>query len=123
MRSSIKGVAASYDSCDASPSLGKQSTLNGSADPNRAEDDLADDLDERVPEPGYHALPVVRLGGSAGALAPLQLFFQNVPADSGAAYVVILHLSPEHEKFRGDNSSALDGDAGGGSDSTDRSRG
>ena len=27
----------------------------------------------------------------------LKTFFENVSADSGAAYVVILHLSPEHE--------------------------
>jgi two-component system CheB/CheR fusion protein len=40
---------------------------------------------------------VVGLGGSAGAIASFREFFRNVPADSGMAYVVILHLSPEHE--------------------------
>ncbi|HEX8252351.1 MAG TPA: CheR family methyltransferase [Thermoanaerobaculia bacterium] len=40
---------------------------------------------------------VVGLGGSAGAITSFREFFRNVPADSGMAYVVILHLSPEHE--------------------------
>jgi two-component system CheB/CheR fusion protein len=40
---------------------------------------------------------VVGLGASAGGIQALQEFFSNVPADSGAAYVVILHLSPDHD--------------------------
>lgn len=40
---------------------------------------------------------VVGLGGSAGSIVSFREFFRNVPADSGMAYVVILHLSPEHE--------------------------
>jgi chemotaxis response regulator CheB len=40
---------------------------------------------------------VVGLGASAGGVKALQEFFRHVPADLGAAYVVVLHLSPEHE--------------------------
>ena len=40
---------------------------------------------------------VVGLGASAGGIKALQDFFTRVPADSGAAFVVVLHLSPEHE--------------------------
>lgn len=40
---------------------------------------------------------VVGLGGSAGAISAFREFFRNVPERSGMAYVVILHLSPEHE--------------------------
>src|SRR3712207_5962816 len=40
---------------------------------------------------------VVGVGGSAGSIASFREFFRHVPADSGMAYVVILHLSPEHE--------------------------
>jgi two-component system CheB/CheR fusion protein len=40
---------------------------------------------------------VVGLGASAGGIKALKDFFAAVPADSGMAYVVILHLSPEHE--------------------------
>jgi two-component system, chemotaxis family, CheB/CheR fusion protein len=39
------------------------------------------------------------VGGSAGSLAALQTFFEKMPADSGMAFVVILHLSPEHESL------------------------
>jgi two-component system CheB/CheR fusion protein len=40
---------------------------------------------------------VVGLGASAGGIQALKEFFENVPADSGLAYVVILHLSPDHD--------------------------
>ena len=40
---------------------------------------------------------VVGLGGSAGSIRALQAFFSRMPGDSGLAFVVVLHLSPEHE--------------------------
>jgi len=40
---------------------------------------------------------VVGLGASAGGIQALKEFFSKVPQDSGIAYVVILHMSPEHE--------------------------
>jgi two-component system, chemotaxis family, CheB/CheR fusion protein len=40
---------------------------------------------------------VVGLGGSAGSIGALQAFFSRMPVDSGLAFVVVLHLSPEHE--------------------------
>jgi len=42
---------------------------------------------------------VVGLGASAGGIAVLKEFFRHVPATTGNAYVVILHLSPEHESL------------------------
>ena len=39
----------------------------------------------------------VGIGASAGGIKPLKEFFAAMPADSGMAFVVILHLSPEHE--------------------------
>jgi two-component system, chemotaxis family, CheB/CheR fusion protein len=39
----------------------------------------------------------VGIGASAGGIKPLQEFFAAMPADSEMAFVVILHLSPEHE--------------------------
>ena len=41
--------------------------------------------------------PVIGLGASAGGLQPLKDFFTHMPANSGMAFVVILHLSPKHE--------------------------
>src|SRR5436190_22045251 len=39
---------------------------------------------------------VVGLGASAGGLEALRDFFAAVPAESGAAFVVIQHLAPAH---------------------------
>ena len=40
---------------------------------------------------------IVGLGASAGGIRAFREFFRHVPENSGAAYVVILHLSPEHD--------------------------
>jgi two-component system CheB/CheR fusion protein len=40
---------------------------------------------------------VAGIGASAGGIQALKEFFENVPADSGVAYVVILHLSPDFD--------------------------
>ena len=40
---------------------------------------------------------VVGIGASAGGIQALQEFFKNVPKDSGCVYVVILHMSPDHD--------------------------
>src|SRR5438067_515932 len=40
---------------------------------------------------------VVGLGASAGGIAVLQQFFSDMPAESGLAFVVVMHLSAEHE--------------------------
>lgn len=42
---------------------------------------------------------VVGIGASAGGLEALQEFFKNVPIDSGMAYVVVQHLSPDYKSL------------------------
>ncbi|HEU0301112.1 MAG TPA: chemotaxis protein CheB [Longimicrobium sp.] len=49
------------------------------------------------PPPGVEPLAVVGIGASAGGLKALQRFVEAVPAESGMAYVVIMHLDPERE--------------------------
>jgi PAS domain S-box-containing protein len=44
-----------------------------------------------------HGFLIVGLGASAGGIQALRAFFERVPADSQLAYVVILHLSPDHD--------------------------
>ena len=39
---------------------------------------------------------LVAIGGSAGALEPLQRFFEYMPSDSGMAFVVVQHLERHH---------------------------
>lgn len=48
-------------------------------------------------EPTVEQFPVIGIGASAGGLRTLQQLFAHTPADSGMAFVVIVHLSPEHE--------------------------
>ena len=45
--------------------------------------------------PGEKALYVVGIGASAGGLDALEKFFDNVPTDSGMAFVLVQHLSPD----------------------------
>jgi two-component system, chemotaxis family, CheB/CheR fusion protein len=42
---------------------------------------------------------VVGIGASAGGLRALEEFFENMPVDSGAAFVVIQHLSPDFKSL------------------------
>ncbi len=42
---------------------------------------------------------IVGIGASAGGLEALERFFNQVPADTGAAYVVIQHLSPDFKSM------------------------
>ena len=40
--------------------------------------------------------PIIGIGASAGGLEALDLFFKNMPIDSGLAFIVIQHLDPTH---------------------------
>jgi two-component system CheB/CheR fusion protein len=48
-------------------------------------------------EPALAELYVVGIGASAGGLEPLEQFFQSMPVDSGMAFIVQQHLSPDFE--------------------------
>ncbi|MGB3652475.1 MAG: chemotaxis protein CheB, partial [Rivularia sp. (in: cyanobacteria)] len=53
----------------------------------------------QVQDKGNYDFFVVGIGASAGGLRALEEFFANMPADSGAAYVVIQHLSPDFKSL------------------------
>jgi two-component system, chemotaxis family, CheB/CheR fusion protein len=65
-------------------------------------EDALSDSDAEPEAPSRHELTVVGIGASAGGLAALKSFFSNIPEDSGLAYVVVVHLSPEHESHLAD---------------------
>ena len=52
---------------------------------------------EQAVIPSHLDFPVVGIGASAGGLQALLRFFENMPADNGMAFVIIMHLSPRHE--------------------------
>jgi two-component system CheB/CheR fusion protein len=65
--------------------------------PDAVEQDHPEQIDNVIPTQGYDSLPLVGLGGSAGGISALRTFFTNLPPNPGMAFVVVLHLSPDHE--------------------------
>lgn len=54
--------------------------------------------DTTTPEPRPTCdLTIVGIGASAGGLEALETLFQRMPLDTGMAFVVLQHLSPDHE--------------------------
>ena len=53
------------------------------------------DFSERARSP----FPIVGIGASAGGIEALKAFFAAADPHSGMAYVVIQHLSPEHQSL------------------------
>jgi len=47
-------------------------------------------------EGGDKAPVIVAIGGSAGGIPALQNFFEGIPQNTGAAFIVVLHLDPQH---------------------------
>jgi two-component system, chemotaxis family, CheB/CheR fusion protein len=75
--------------------LGPEGNLG--PDVNSAEHEAAAEApDDASPPDGAR---VIGLGGSAGGIPALRKFFQAMPADSSMAFVVVLHLSPEHDSM------------------------
>lgn len=66
-------------------------------DPDMTEDEPTSEMESGVPIGGHHEGRVVGIGGSAGSIPVLQRFFAGMQADSGMAFVVVLHLSPDHD--------------------------
>ena len=57
-----------------------------------------DDADLSPHKPAYY----IAIGASAGGLEALQEFFQHMPHDSGATFIVIQHLSPDFKSVMGE---------------------
>lgn len=52
--------------------------------------------DEVNHEMNRKTFPIVAIGASAGGLEAFQEFFQSMPSDSGMAFVIVIHLDPNH---------------------------
>ncbi len=61
---------------------------------NKGEDDKHPDA---LSDTSNDPFPVVALGASAGGLESLEKFFLNIPPDNGMAFVVVVHLAPQHK--------------------------
>jgi two-component system CheB/CheR fusion protein len=51
----------------------------------------------RLPKKTEQDFPVVGIGASAGGLDPFKKILRGIPTDSGMAYVVVQHLSPDYD--------------------------
>ncbi|HWF99846.1 MAG TPA: chemotaxis protein CheB, partial [Steroidobacteraceae bacterium] len=76
---------------DQDPGLAAAATPSGAPDEASAPIDFA--------ARATLAFPVVGIGASAGGVEVLRAFFAACSPESGMAYVVIQHLSPEHESL------------------------
>jgi chemotaxis methyl-accepting protein methylase/two-component sensor histidine kinase/PAS domain-containing protein len=52
--------------------------------------------DEEIPFESGAAFPVVGVGASAGGLEALTLLLRALPVDTGAGFVIVQHLAPDH---------------------------
>jgi two-component system CheB/CheR fusion protein len=43
------------------------------------------------------AFPVIGMGGSAGSFPSFEKFFTHMPANSGMAFIIVMHLDPNHK--------------------------
>ena len=50
-------------------------------------------------KPKHGISTIVGIGASAGGLSALQKLLDSIPEDTGMAFVVIMHLSPEHKSI------------------------
>jgi two-component system CheB/CheR fusion protein len=55
------------------------------------------EFDDVSPSQHHELVPVIALGGSAGAIEALQAFFEEVPHECPVAFVVAVHLNQEHD--------------------------
>jgi two-component system CheB/CheR fusion protein len=44
----------------------------------------------------HKEFPIVAIGASAGGLDALQQFFKAMPSDQELAFIVVVHLDPNH---------------------------
>lgn len=75
--------------------------MSGEAKQPETDDPAAGEQPRGEPEPdaiGDDPV-IVALGASAGGLHPLEVFFETVPPHTGAAFVVVQHLSPDFESM------------------------
>jgi hypothetical protein len=75
----VEGSPIQVDACESGSNASERCDLDGSPEPSSA--------------PRY----IVGMGASAGGLEALEEFFRHIPTETGLAFVVVQHLSPDFE--------------------------
>jgi two-component system CheB/CheR fusion protein len=68
------------------PSMEEGETEKTKAEASNVDVELSDEV---------RLIPIAAIGASAGGLEPIETFFDAMPVDSGCAFVIIQHLSPD----------------------------
>ncbi len=61
---------------------------------NRPSDSREERVETEIPD---EDVSVVAIGASSGGINALEGFLRNMPSECGMAFVLAMHLSPEHE--------------------------
>jgi two-component system CheB/CheR fusion protein len=85
------------DSLNETPAEMRRDDSLPAISPDGVEEEMGGTMDSVIPAKRVKSAPVVGIGGSAGSIDALQTFFSGMPADSGIAFVVVVHLPSEHE--------------------------
>ncbi|HEX4966197.1 MAG TPA: chemotaxis protein CheB [Thermoanaerobaculia bacterium] len=56
-------------------------------------------VEEPAGDSPHNFFPIVGIGASAGGLEAFRQLLQNLPVDTGAAFVLVQHLDPKHESI------------------------
>ena len=83
--------------------MSKGAETTGSVhDPKDLPDALPEDPSDDAPEPhafGGLSFPVVGIGASAGGLEAYRQLIEELPTDTGMAFVLVQHLDPQHRSL------------------------
>jgi two-component system CheB/CheR fusion protein len=79
--------------------LKENTDLSTTSESSAEQESPAAERKERTKPAAKAAYPIVGMGASAGGLEALEQFFTAIPPDSGMAFVVVVHLSPDHKSM------------------------
>jgi len=71
-------------------------TASGTSNPQQQQNP---DEEIRAEESTKDGFPIVGIGASAGGLEAFQEMLSGLPADTGMAFVLVMHLDPHHESL------------------------
>ena len=91
------GHAASVKDTDTDADADADTDADTDADADADADTDADGAAENDGPPDDRGLTIVGIGASAGGLGALKALLAAMPPRTGVAFVVVVHLSPEHE--------------------------
>ena len=94
----LQRVSAQYFpkySCDASMAKTEKTVDIDAAQDGQKSGSILDDTRHSKNIADQGLVPIAAIGASAGGLEPIEQFFDSMPPDTGCAFVIIQHLSPD----------------------------